>query len=151
MDRVNISDTRIRGEYRIDLFDRVICGELQLSESMKARSVKRYESGDVSLHVCSGEDIFLLKSVTEREGDISDCNNLIRMYTNFDWSVFIGELKLQMTFGNPIWITYVMERLVRMNMEARRPQTFKEVSELEDAVLTKWADDYERSATDRSG
>ena len=56
MDNANLSDTQVRGIYRIDLFDRTVCGCLRLSETMKKRSVKRYESHVLSLYSCSPED-----------------------------------------------------------------------------------------------
>ncbi len=145
MDRVNLSDTRVRGEYRIDLFGGVICGHLQLSESMKGRSTKQYESEWLNLYTCSKEDIFLLKSVTEREGDVTDCNRLIRATEQFDWSYFIDELNEQMSFGNPVWITYVLERLIGMDIGSYRPDVYDAVSQMEKDFMTKWADDFERN------
>ena len=143
MGKVNISDTQVRGRYRVDLFNRVVCGQLQLSESMKKRSHEQYRTSNYSLHSCSAEDIFLLKSVTEREGDISDCNNLIRVSPEFDWNSFIEELKVQISFGNPVWITYVMDRMIRMDFKNRRPDVFKRVFELEEEYLQNWADGFE--------
>ena len=144
MDNTNLSDTQVRGVYRVDLFDRTVCGELRLSETMKERSVIRYESQTITLHSCSPEDIFLLKSVTEREGDISDCNNLIRLSEKFDWGSFLEELRIQMSFGEPIWITYVVERLLKMNFESRNPDVLKNVTQMEEDYLSRWADDFER-------
>ena len=144
MDNVNLSDTLVRGAYRIDLFDRTVCGCLRLSDSMKERSTKRYESEKVSLLSCSPEDIFILKSVTEREGDLSDCNNLIRVAERFDWPSFLKELELQMGFGEPIWITYVVERLIRMNFESRNPGVLKAVTSMEGTYLNQWADRFEK-------
>lgn len=144
MDNVNLSDTLVRGAYRIDLFDRTVCGCLRLSDSMKERSTKRYESEKVSLLSCSPEDIFILKSVTEREGDLSDCNNLIRVAERFDWPSFLKELELQMGFGEPIWITYVVERLIRMNFESRNPGVLKAVTSMEGIYLNQWADRFEK-------
>ena len=143
MDKADLQDTLTRGEYRVDLFDRMISGSLLLSENMKARSVSRYESGSINLYSCGAEDIFLLKSVTEREGDIADCNSLIRSSTNFDWSVFISEIRGQMAVGNPVWITYVMERLDVMDFRSRRSDVYKLVRELEGNYLEEWADRYE--------
>lgn len=145
MDKVDLQDTLTRGEYRIDLFDRVICGSLLLSETMKARSVSRYESGSINLYSCGAEDIFLLKSVTEREGDIADCNSLIRSSTKFDWNALISEIRGQMAVGNPVWITYVMERLDIMDFKSRRSDVYNLVKELEGNYLEEWADRYENS------
>ena len=146
MDKVDVSDTQTRGEYRIDLFKGKVCGELQLSESMKSRSFKRFESDTVSLHSCSAEDLFLLKSVTEREGDLNDGNSLIINSPGFDWDVFLEEVEVQMGFGEPVWITYTMERLSRMHIDDRRPDVFSRVSVLEKKYLEDWADRFERDS-----
>ena len=145
MDRANLSDTQVLGEYRIDLFNKVVCGQLQLSDTVMERSSKRYDSDNISLYTCSGEDIFLFKSVTEREGDISDCENLIRAVQKFEWSSFIEELRIQMTFGKPVWITFVTERMVRMGYDELLPDIFGEISQMEKEFMTKWADDFERN------
>ena len=85
-----------------------------------------------------------MNSVTEREGDISDCNNLIRLSEKFDWGSFLEELRIQMSFGEPIWITYVVERLLKMNFESRNPDVLKNVTQMEEDYLSRWADDFER-------
>jgi len=54
--------------------------------------------------------VFMLKTLTEREGDLDDCISLASAGINWD-SIF-QELKYQMqSSGNKIWITYVGERL----------------------------------------
>ena len=79
------------------------------------------------------------------EGDILDCNNLIRATPRFDWGSFIEEVRTQISFGNPVWITYVMERMIRMDFKNRRPDVFKMISQFEEEYLQKWADGFENT------
>ena len=59
--------------------------------------------------VCSKEDVFLFKTLTEREGDIQDCIALAQHGLN--WDAILEEILAQIkTTGKNIWITYVGER-----------------------------------------
>lgn len=139
MNRANLSEILKRGEYRIDLFAKSICGKLQLSDTMMARASTRFESDDVCLHSCSAEDVFLLKSITEREGDVDDCNRLLLFSPRFDWDAFIEELEVQMKFGDAVWVTYVVERLMVLGIDSRFPDVFNSVSMIEEEYLKNWA------------
>ena len=81
------------GSPRIDIFVRTICGKFKLSENMKRRSECQPE-GKLSLCLMSNEDIFLLKSITDREGDIYDMIQLAKA-PNFRWGVILDELYYQ--------------------------------------------------------
>ena len=75
---------------RIDLFKTRIAGKLLLSEEMKSRSV-RESFGRLNLYSLCNEDLFLLKAVTSREGDIQDMS-LIVQAGDFDWKTVWNEL-----------------------------------------------------------
>jgi hypothetical protein len=139
MTRADLSDTLKKGEYRIDLFSRRVCGKLQLSDTMMARAVERIETENVCLYSCSAEDVFLLKSVTEREGDADDCDRLLLNSPRFDWDALIEEIRIQMGFGDAVWITYVAERLLRINVDFRFPEVFDSVSMMENEYMEEWA------------
>lgn len=62
---------------RFDLFTKVICNALFLTEEMKARA-KSMVFGKLILHLLSLEDVLLLKSITEREGDLEDIATILR-------------------------------------------------------------------------
>ena len=64
-----------------------------LSGNMKQRSNCQTE-GRLSLCLMSNEDIFLLKSITDREGDIYDMIQLAKA-PNFRWKVILDELYYQ--------------------------------------------------------
>ena len=78
---------------RIDLFKTRIARKLLLSENMIKRSTVE-EFGKLILHSICNEDLFLLKAVTLREGDIQDLG-LIVQAGNFDWKIVWKELLRQ--------------------------------------------------------
>jgi len=63
---------------RADIFVGKVCDKLRFSEGMKGRAEFVAELGMIVLHICSREDIFLLKSVTERTRDLDDMVTLFR-------------------------------------------------------------------------
>jgi len=78
---------------RIDLFKTRIARKLLLSENMIKRStLEKFDK--LNLYSISNEDLFLLKSVTLREGDIQDLG-LIVQAGNFNWKIVWEELLRQ--------------------------------------------------------
>ncbi len=75
---------------RIDIFVRIICGKFRLSDSMKGRSASE-RHGQLNSCIMSNEDIFLLKSVTDREGDVYDMIQLAKA-EGFRWQIVLDEL-----------------------------------------------------------
>jgi hypothetical protein len=63
---------------RIDIFFETICNKLSFSNGMESRSELYGDLNNLRLYVCSREDIFLLKSVTERSRDLEDMLTLYR-------------------------------------------------------------------------
>jgi hypothetical protein len=105
-----LADWLIRGDFRMDLFNEAVCGRLKLTERMSKRSIKTAQISQLSVFICSKEDIFLFKSLTEREGDKDDCIVLIKQ--GLDWSIILDELEKQIReHGDDIWITLINERL----------------------------------------
>ena len=105
---------------------------------------KRFESEKITLYSCAAEDIFLLKSVTEREGDTADCNRLIQSTVNFDWNCLIDEINIQLESNKGIWITYIVEKLMDMNFDKRFPNVFDKISTFEEKYLNEWSEDFEK-------
>lgn len=78
---------------RMDLFKTRIARKLLLSEGMiKRATVEKFDN--LILHSIGNEDLFLLKAVTSREGDIQDLG-LIVQAGNFDWEIVWKELMRQ--------------------------------------------------------
>jgi len=82
--RVNPSGIFVSEGWRIDLFTEKICGALTLSEGMKKRSEER-RFGRLVLHLLDLGDVFLLKSITDREGDLEDMHLILSRGGVRDW------------------------------------------------------------------
>lgn len=94
---------------RIDLFKTRIAGKLLLSDNMIKRST--VESFDkLNLYSISNEDLFLLKAVTLREGDIQDLG-LIVQAGGFDWEMVWKELIRQEHDTKTNFSSFILESL----------------------------------------
>ena len=78
---------------RIDLFVVSVCEKLVLSEGMRSRSQLHSVLGRLSLRLCAREDIFFLKSVTEREKDLED--RFVLYQVGIDKEIVLRECELQ--------------------------------------------------------
>jgi len=108
---MNLSQIFQRKDFRIDVFEKEVCGRFSLSEEMMKRAELVIELNHLTVFLCSSEDIFLFKTMTEREGDITDCMS-IAATQNPDWKVILEELKSQIKQSKQdVWITWVDERL----------------------------------------
>lgn len=105
-DRLALSQILIRDDYRIDLFNRTVCGKLHLSEGMMSRSKQELFTRGLTLNVCAPEDILIFKSVTEREGDRDDATNIIRSHA-IRWDLIVSEIKHQISLGEDVWVTWM--------------------------------------------
>ncbi len=88
---------------RIDLYTKKILRTLSLSSKMISRA-DLADFGNLRLGILKNEDVFLLKSVTSREGDIQDMAALVNMaytrngqfrQTDFDWDIVWDEINEQ--------------------------------------------------------
>ena len=78
---------------RIDLFKTRIARKLLLSDNMIKRSAHE-KFGKLNLYSLCNEDLFILKAITLREGDIQDLG-LIVQAGDFDWKIVWNELIAQ--------------------------------------------------------
>ena len=69
--------------FRWDIFVDVVCGGLKLSEGMMSRSDELFQINDVLVYMISLEDIFIFKSITQRERDLEDMNTLFLQGLDF--------------------------------------------------------------------
>lgn len=83
-------------EPRFDIFVSQVCRGLILSEKMKERSerIEGKDFGKTRVHLLSPTDIFLLKCVTEREGDVEDAVVVVKK-GEVDWKDLMSELEVQ--------------------------------------------------------
>lgn len=78
---------------RLDIFIKNIGRKLHLSKRMTYRAeFKKF--GNLRLGILANEDVFLLKSVTDREGDVHDMAKIIQQ-GNFNWRTVWDELVYQ--------------------------------------------------------
>jgi predicted transcriptional regulator len=78
---------------RVDIFKETIMKKMHISNRMIQRADKKIfgDSHKLTLCILSNEDIFLLKSLTYRDGDIEDMRKIIQS-GNFNWDVVWNEL-----------------------------------------------------------
>jgi len=97
-------------DFQIDLFHKKVCSKFYLSPHMEKRAEKIINLSNISVFLCSKEDIFLFKTMTDREGDLDDCISLST--SGLNWDTIYNELLFQIKeSGKDIWITWVGERL----------------------------------------
>ena len=83
----------------------------------------------IRLFVCSNEDVFLFKTMTEREGDLEDCISLAKR--GFNWETILKELKSQIKHSRKdVWVTWVGERLDLLEERGLSIPIMKEVNKL---------------------
>ncbi|HLD43615.1 MAG TPA: DUF6036 family nucleotidyltransferase [Candidatus Nanoarchaeia archaeon] len=129
----------IKGDFRIDLFQRTVCKGFLLSAGMKKRSQKVRGLTQLTVSLCSTTDIFLFKTFTEREGDIADCISLTQ--SAIDWDGMLDEINKQMqTSGNKVWITYIGERMDILLERGIKIPIMDKIDRLREDYL----DDYEK-------
>ena len=78
---------------RVDIFTRVVMRRLALSDRMKRRA-RTEVYGKLKLGIMANEDVFLMKAITLREGDIQDMAKLAQS-PGFDWHVVWDEMQGQ--------------------------------------------------------
>ncbi len=102
-----------RKDDRFDIFLKKICGNLTLSENMKARAKPHTSYGKLSVIVLSFEDIFLLKSIFSRAGDYEDCIALFQ--AGIDWDMIHQEI-INQCKENPVnvWKSHLLARIEDM-------------------------------------
>lgn len=132
--RLNLSEIFQKDNLRLDLFEREVCGKFFLSDNMVKRSRKILSFNNLNVFLVSNEDIFLFKSMTEREGDLSDCIALAKRGLN--WDVVLSELLYQSRAKNKdVWITWVGERFDILEERGLNIPIMSDVNKLRDAFF----------------
>lgn len=96
-----------RNEARFDIFSGGLFHFL-LSPRIKERVREKHEFGNLMIGVISPEDIVLLKSVTDREGDRLDAKNITEKL-NISWDVVINEALWQSQNGKKAFMVYLFD------------------------------------------
>ena len=108
--KMDVSAIFEREDYRIDAFLKTVCKRISLTNGMKQRAKPLKQLSHLHVFLCANEDIFIFKSMTEREGDLEDCIALVQR--GLEWNSVLNELKAQIKHsGEDVWITWIGERL----------------------------------------
>ncbi len=141
---MNLSQIFQRGEFRIDLFEKEVCGQFSLSKPMMKRAQRITTLNHLHVFLCSNEDIFLFKTMTEREGDIADCIS-IATTQNPNWNTILEELKHQMKISaQNVWVTWVGERLDILQERGLDMPMMKEIDALREQFYDELEKKYEK-------
>jgi hypothetical protein len=138
-----LSDILIRNEYRADLFCRRVCGKFALSEKMKERASLVLTLNRSRLFICSLNDIFLFKSMTERAGDLSDCFNMATEY-ELDWGAVLDEATEQCVNERGVWITWITDRTEELHERGVNIPILERMISLSDEYIEKWGQELEQ-------
>jgi len=137
--KFDLNQIFIRGDFRIDLFQRTVCKGFILSDGMRKRAQKVRELNHLTIYLCSTTDIFMFKTFTEREGDIADCISLTQ--SDIDWDAMLDEINKQIgTSGNKVWITWIGERLDILEENGLEIPIMKDIDKLRE----EYYEDYEK-------
>ncbi len=111
---------------RMDIFNTVIAGKLILSDRMIRRAkIENYDK--LKLGIIKNEDIFLLKGVTSREGDIHDLIKIAQS-DRFDWKIVFDELVSQEDDLKNDFSSILLESLEDLHDQAGiRPPFYKKL------------------------
>lgn len=83
-------------KWRLDIFLGKFAGKLKFSRGMKKRAEPFREFGSLKTFLLSNEDIFILKSVTERKRDLEDMKMIFGF--GLDWKTIEAEIIEQNDF-----------------------------------------------------
>ena len=134
---MNLNQIFIRDDFRIDLFQKEICGRFSISKEMMKRAVTFLNLEKIKLAFCSNEDIFLFKTMTERGGDLEDCISLAQR--GIRWNIILNELKNQIKQSSQnVWITWVGERLDILEDKGLNIPIMKEINQLRERYFERY-------------
>jgi len=139
---MNLNQIFIRDDFRIDLFQKEICGRFSISNGMMERAITFIDLEKIKLNFCSNEDIFLFKTMTEREGDLEDCISLAKR--GIKWEIILNELKNQIKKSRQdVWITWVGERLDILEEKGVNITIMKEINQLRERYFKEYEKEHD--------
>ncbi len=99
--------------FRWDVFEKVVADKLALTETMKSRATPSYKKKKLRLFLLSKEDVFLMKSVTDRDRDLEDMFLLAR--SGLDYDAIFEECLVQSELTDRVWESGLYERCEELN------------------------------------
>jgi hypothetical protein len=138
-EHMNLSQVFQKEDFRIDLFYKEVCSKFSLTKKMMKRAELVQDLDALQVLHCSNEDIFLFKTMTERDGDLDDCVKL--NVPGLDWNTILEELQNQISQSKQdVWITWVGERLDLLEDKGMEIPIMRKFNELRE----KYFDDLEK-------
>jgi len=101
-----------KDESRIDVFLKQVGKMLFLTKSMIERTKKYKDYGKMEVYLVFNEDIFLFKAMTPRQGDVIDCDRIMK--ENIDYDIVYNEIVEQSKEEGKRWFFWVYESLCRI-------------------------------------
>lgn len=95
---------------RFDIFDKQVCGALEISNGMESRARFYKNFGNLDVYLMSPEDIMLFKGITDRKDDLDDMRILIERRIN--WRIVEKECKSQRDGGK--WARALVDKLLEL-------------------------------------
>src|SRR3989344_482740 len=100
----------LKNNKRVDVFIKNVSNQIELTKEMSKRSREYNKFEKLKIMLISNEDIFLFKSITDREKDVDDCYSLI--VAGLDWEIIKHELQIQEI--KVLWRFWIYEQLCRI-------------------------------------
>jgi hypothetical protein len=118
--------------FRWDLFLNKVCGKLTLSTDMQSRAKSLYQGSKLQVFIVSEEDIFLFKSITNRDADLDDTRILAQ--SGLNWEIISQECKSQSQKSETSWEDALYQTLqdlkTKYGIEAPIEKTIRKAAEL---------------------
>jgi hypothetical protein len=124
--------------FRWDIFQQTLAGKLSLSNGMISRSQLVGIIGKLEVRILSKDDIFLLKSVTDRGLDLEDMRVIAE--SGVSWERIRKECQLQAQSSDQIWENALCEKLVELRKTRNITSPIeKEICHIADQkILERW-------------
>ncbi|MEA5407001.1 hypothetical protein VB773_05030 [Haloarculaceae archaeon H-GB2-1] len=118
-----------KGIRRFDVFRRQVAGELVLSEPMKERSQHLFDEGLLTVRMVSANDIFLFKSVANRDDDVDDMVVLVQ--AGIDEAIIMDEARRQIgEIGQDAFVRSMKQKMTRLKADGYSFDIHDDVSTL---------------------
>ena len=82
--RLGLNRIAVKGGHTLDVFPGKISYDFGLSDAMWERARKQKAIGRADIRYASPEDIFIMKLIVNRPGDVPDCAALVSVGLDFD-------------------------------------------------------------------
>ncbi len=101
---------RNKDSFQFDVFLKQVCRALEVTETMLKRAEFYKRFGNLDVYLMSSEDVFLFKSITDRETDLADMETIAKAGIN--WNIIKKECLSQKK--RRIWEAFLVQRLEKL-------------------------------------